>query len=114
MINSIMQEKLHHIETEINGYPKWLLKQKFDSFKTSNKSYNTNINNKSNDTNIDKLPDKILHTLKLSCKSNHSSNLMKSIKTSTKKTLPEKHFARITLTSTKLSSQCNIKDVANK
>ena len=54
-----MQEKLHHIEscfTAINGYPKWLLKQTLNSFKTSNKSYNNKINNKNtNDTCINKL-----------------------------------------------------------
>ena len=43
-----MQEELHRIEkcfTEINGYPKWLLKQTPDSFKTSSKEYNKKINN---------------------------------------------------------------------
>ena len=40
----------------MNGYPKWLLKQTLNSFKTSNKSYNNKINNKNtNDTYINKL-----------------------------------------------------------
>ena len=46
--------ELHHIETrsiEINGNAKHLLKQIFDSFKTS-KKHNNNVNNKSsNDKN---------------------------------------------------------------
>ena len=39
--NNRLQEKLHLIEmcfTEINGYPKFLLKQTFDSFETSEKT----------------------------------------------------------------------------
>ena len=39
--NNHLQEKLHLIEmcfTEINGYPKFLLKQTFDSFETSEKT----------------------------------------------------------------------------
>ena len=49
--------------TEISGHPKWLLKETFDSFKASNKSYNDNIDNRNNnDANISNLPDK-LYTL---------------------------------------------------
>lgn len=61
----LLQEKLHHIETcftENNGYPKCLLKQKFDPFKTSNKSFTNKINNKSNnDTSINTLSNKIVY-----------------------------------------------------
>ena len=88
--DNLLQEELHHIKkcfTEINGYPKWLLKKKtIDSFKTSNKNYNNKINNKNNnDKNINNLSDKIVHTLKLSYKGDHGTNLIKSLKASTKK-----------------------------
>ena len=49
--DNLLTEQLHHIETcftEINGYPKWLLKLTLDSFKTSNKNYNNKNNNKNN------------------------------------------------------------------
>ena len=52
--------------------------------------------------------------LKLPYKGDHVINLIKSIKISTKKSLPEKHDVRIILTGTKLSLQCNIKDDTNK
>ena len=113
-----MQEELHHIETcftQFNGYPKWLLKQTQDSFKNNNKNHNKNINNqKHNDTNLNRLSDKIAHTLKLPYKGDHGINLIKSIKTSTKNSLPDKHYVRIILTGTKLSSHFNIKDDTNK
>ena len=113
-----MQEELHHIEkcfTEINGYPRWLLKQTLDSFKTSSKEYDNKINNKNNnDVNINNLSDKTEHTLKLPCQGDHGTNLIKSIKASIKKSLPENHDARIILTDTKLRSQFNIKDDTNK
>ena len=116
MNNNLLQEELHHIETsftEINGYSKWLLKQTCDSFKTSNKN-NNKINNKNNNNmNINNLSDKIMHTLKLPYKGNHSNNLIESIKTSPKKSLPEKHDVRIILTGTKLSSHFNITDDTN-
>ena len=86
--DNLLQEELHHIKkcfTEINGYPKWLLKQTSDSFKTSNKNYNNKINKKNNDTNINNLSDKIAHTLKLPHKSDHGINLIKSLKAATKK-----------------------------
>ena len=60
--------------------------------------------------NINNSSDKILHTLKLPYKGNHSTNLIKSIKASAKKSLPENHDLGIVLTGTKLSSQFNIKD----
>ena len=54
--SNLLQEELHHIEkcfNEIDGYPKWLLKQTIDSFKTSSREYNNKFNNKnSNDRNI--------------------------------------------------------------
>ena len=116
--DNLLQEKLHHIETyftEFNGYPKWLLKQTLDSFKNNNKNHNNNINNENhNDTNLNRLSDKILHTLKLPYKGDHGINLIKSIKTSTKKSLPDKHDVRIILTGTKLSSHFNIKYDTNK
>ena len=46
-------------------------------------------------------------------KGDYGINLIKPIKTSTKETIPEKHF-RIISTSTKLRSQFNIKDDTNK
>ena len=52
----------------------------------------------------------MVHNLKLPYKGNHDINLIKSIKTSGKKMLPEKHDVRVILTGTKLSSQFNIKD----
>ena len=116
--DNLLQEELHHAEKcfiEINGYPKWLLKQTLDSFKTSSKEYNNKINNRNNnDMNINNLSDKIVHTLKLPYKGDHGSNLIKSIKASTEKSLPENHDVRIVLTGTKLSSQFNIKDDTDK
>ena len=54
--NNLLQEELHHIEkcfTEIDGYPKWLLKQTIDSIKTSSREYNNKFNNKNNnDRNV--------------------------------------------------------------
>ena len=55
-----------------------------------------------------------MHTLKRPCKSDHGTNSIKSIKASTKKSFPENRGVRIILTDTKLSSQFNIKDDANK
>ena len=87
--DNLLQEELHHIKkcfTEINGYPKWLVKQTLDSFKISNKNYNNKINNKNNnDTNLNNLSNKIVHTLKLSYKGDHGTDLTKSVKASTKK-----------------------------
>ena len=111
-----MQEELHHIETcftEFNGYPKRLLKQTLDSFESNSKNRNKN-NNNHNDTNLNRLSDKIVHTLELPCKGDHSINLIKSIKTSTKKSLSDKHDVRVILKGTKLSSQSNMKDDTNK
>ena len=62
------------------------IKQTLDSFKNNNKSHNNKVNNKNhNDTNLNMLSDKIVHTLKLPYKGDHGINLIKSIKTSTKK-----------------------------
>ena len=47
-------------------------------------------------------------------KGNHGISLIRSIKTSAKKTLPQKHDVRIMLKSTKLSSQFYNKDGTNK
>ena len=55
----------------------------------------------------------IIHVINL-CKGHYGINLIKPIKTSTKKTLPEKRDVRIILTSTKLNSQFNMEDVTNK
>ena len=91
------------------------MKQTLDSFENNNENHNNNINNENhNDKNLNRLSDKIVQTLKLPYKGNHSINLMNSINTSTKKSLPEKHDLRIILTCTKLSSQLNIKDDTNK
>ena len=113
-----MRKELHHIEKcfiEFNGYPKWLLKQTLNSFENNSKNHNNNINNENhNDTNLHRLSDKIVHTLKLPYKGDHGINLIKSIKTSTKKSLPEKHDVRINLTGTKLSLQFNTKDDIKK
>ena len=83
--DNLLQEELHYIETrftELNGYPKWLLKQKLDAFKNNNKNHSNNINNENqNDTNLNRLSDKIVHTLKLPYKGDHGINLVKSIKT---------------------------------
>ena len=116
--NNLLQEKLQHIEkyfTEINGYTKSLLKQTLDSFKTSSKEYNNKINNENNNNvNINNLSDKTVHTCKLPDQGDHNTNLIKSIKSSTKKSLPGNHDVRIIETGTKLSSQLNIKDDTNK
>ena len=77
----------------------------------NDKNHNNNINN---DTNLNRLSDKVIHTLKLPYRADHGINLITSIKASTKKSLPEKHDARILLTGTKLSSQFNIKEDTNK
>ena len=55
----------------------------------------TPITEQNNDTNINNLSHKIVHTLKLPYKGDHGIDLKKSIKTSTKKILPEKYDARI-------------------
>ena len=116
--NNLLQEKLQHIEkyfTEINGYTKSLLKQTLDSFKTSSKEYNNKINNENNNNvNINNLSDKTVHTCKLPDQGDHNTNLIKSIKSSTKKSLPGNHDVRIIETGTKLSSQLNIKDDTSK
>ena len=97
--NNLLQEKLQHIEkyfTEINGYPKSLLKQTLDSFKTSSKEYNNKINNKNNnDINVNNLSDKIVHNLMLPYQGDHDTNSKNSIKLSTKKSLPENLDVRI-------------------
>ena len=99
----------------MDGYPKWLLKQTLDYFKNSNKNHNNHINIENhNDTNVNRLSDKIVHALKLPFKGNHGINSIKSIKTSTKKSSPEKRDIRIILTGTKLSSQIDIKDNTNE
>ena len=64
--DNILREECRTSFTEINGYPKWLLQQTLEFFKTSNKNHNRNINNKNyNDTNVNNLSDKIVHTLTL-------------------------------------------------
>ena len=91
------------------------MKKTPDSFITSSKECNNKINSKNNnDMNINILSDKIVHTLKLPYKGDHGTNLIKSIKASTKKSLPENYDVRIILTGTKLSSQFNIKDDTNE
>ena len=50
-----------------------------------------------------------MHAWNLTYKGDHNTNLIKSIKTLTKKSLLEKHDVRIILTGTKLRSQFNIK-----
>ena len=91
------------------------MKQILVSFENNKKNHSNNINNENhNDTNLNRLSDKIVHTLKLPYKCDHGIHLIKSIKTSTKRSFPEKHDVRIILTGTKLSSQFNIKDDTNK
>ena len=91
------------------------MKQTLGSFKTGIKNSNNNIDNKNNNcTNINSLSNKILHTLNLTYKDDHSTNLIKSIKTSTKKSFLEKHDVMIILRGTKLRSQFNIKNDTNK
>ena len=81
----------------------------------NNKNHNNKINNENhNDTNLNTLSDKIEHILKLLYKGDHGINLINSIKTSTKKSLPDKHDVRIILTGTKLGFHFNIKDDTNK
>ena len=113
--------------SEINGYPKWLFKQKFDSLRTSNKNYKQNNKNK-NGTNINNSSDKTVHILKLPYKGDHGIHLLRTIKTSTKKIFLEKHIIlqkkqgyfnrvktnKVILLGTKLSSHFNIKDHTNK
>ena len=90
------------------------MKQTLLSFENNIKNHNNIDNENHNDTNLNRLSGKIVHTLKLPFKSDHGINLIKSIKTSTKKSLPEKHDVRIILTGTKLSFQFNIEDDTNK
>ena len=74
-----------------------LLKQTLDSFKTSSKEYKNKIKNKNNnDMNVTNLSDKIVHNLILPYQGDHDTNSIKSIKSSTKKSLPENHDVRIT------------------
>ena len=73
----------------------------------------TPITIQNNDTNINHWSHKIVHTLKQPYKGDHGIDLRKSIKTSTKKIIPEKYDVRIILTGTKLGSQFNIKDKTN-
>ena len=91
------------------------MKETLFSFENNSENHNNDINKENhNNTNLNRLSDKIVHTLKLPYKGDNGINFMKSIKTSTKKSLPEKHDVRILLTGTKLSSQFNIKDDTNK
>lgn len=57
-IDNLLQEELHQIETrftEICGCSKKLFKQTFDSFKSSNKKPNSNVDSKNNkDTDMTK------------------------------------------------------------
>ena len=111
--DKLLQEELYHIEkcfSEINGYPKWILKEIFDSFIISDDK-NHNGSDNSLDTNI---VVKTVHTLKLPFKCEEGTNLIKSIKTTSRKALSENHDVRIVLTGTKLSSHFNIKDKTNK
>ena len=55
-----------------------------------------------------------INDFKPSYKGNHGISLIRSIKASAKKTLPEKHDVRIMLKSTKLSSQLYNKHGTNK
>ena len=81
----------------------------------NNKNHNNNINKENHkDMNFNRLSDTIVHTLKLPYKGDHGINLIKSIQTSTKKSLREKYDVRIFLSGTKLSSHFNIKDDTNK
>ena len=64
--------------------------------------------------NMNNLSDKIVNTLKLPYQGDHKANLIKSIKESSNKSLPETLDARIILTGTRLSSQFNIKNDTNK
>ena len=66
--------------------------------------------------NINNLSDEIVFTLKIPCKGDHGNNLIKSIKTSAQKSLPEKIWCwdQIKLPGTKLSSQFNIKYDTNQ
>ena len=114
----LLREALHHIETfftEYNGCPTWVLKQTLDSFENKSKNHDNNINNENhNDTNLNRLSYKVIHNLKLPSKGDYGINLIKSTKSSTKKSLLEKHDVRNILTGTKLSSQFNTKDDTNK
>ena len=88
----------------------------FAFFKTSNKNYAKNINNSKNNNNmnINNLSDKSVHTLKLPHKDDDGINLIRPIKTSSKKTLLEKQDVKIILTGGKSSSHFNIKNDTNK
>ena len=114
----LLREALHHIETfftEYNGCPTWVLKLTLDSFENKSKNHDNNINNENhNDTDLNRLYYKVIHTLKLPYKGDYGTNLIKSTKSSTKKSLLEKHDVRNILTGTKLSSQFNTKDDTNK
>ena len=74
----------------------------------------TPITIQNDDTNIHHWSHEIVHTLKLRYKGDHGIDLITSIKTSTKKIIPEKYDVRIILTSTKLGSQFNIQDNTKK
>ena len=101
--NKLLQEELYHIEkcfSEINGYPKWILKQTIDSFIISDdENHNDSNNNLDTNTVV-----KTVHTLKLSFKGEKGTNLIKSIKTTSRKELPENHHVRIVFTGTKLTT----------
>ena len=64
--------------------------------------------------NVTNLSDKIVHNLILPYQGDHDTNSIKSIKSSTKKSLPENHDVRIIETGTKLRSEFNNKDDSNK
>ena len=107
--DKLLQEELYHIEkcfSEINGYPKWILKDISESFIISDdKNHNDSNNNLDTNTVV-----KTVHTLKSPFKYEECTNVIKSIKTTSRKALPENHDVRIVLTGTKLSSHFNIKD----
>ena len=91
------------------------IKKHFTILKSATKTTTvTPITIQSDDTNINNWSHKIVHTLKLRYKGDQGIHLITSIKTSTKKIIPEKYNARIILTSTKLGSEFNIKDSTKK
>ena len=110
----ISQEELHHTENcfiEINRYSKWLLKQTSVLLKPTTKTLTIKLTMTTmliKITCLTKLPD-----FKLAPKSNHGINLIKFITMGTKKTLPDSHYVRFTLTSTSLSFYFNIKNDTN-
>ena len=112
-----MWEELCHIETSfrVHWLPKMAIETNTWLFWKQQQNHNNNINNENqNDTNLNRLSDEIVQTLKLTYKGEHDIDLIKAIKTSTKKSLPEKQDVKDYFNRYQYNFQININNDTNK